>query len=429
MGFWVASSGATRWLGVDARGKAEAAKRAAAMMLDASDDARKGALARIADALASAGPAIRAANQKDLEKDMPAALRHRLALDNDGLATAIDGLRQVAALPDPVHQTVRSTVLDDGLNLWQVTSPIGVIATIFESRPDVCIQIPALTLRTGNAVLLKGGSEARHTNEVLVATIRSALQQCGLPADAVQLLSGREEVAELLSMERLVDLIIPRGGNALVRHIQDNTRIPVLGHASGICHIYVDAAADRDLAQRIIHDAKLDHPSACNAVETVLVHASLADWSTTLEAGLRAAGATVHKDDANPDCEYGAAELNLLMVPDLDAAIQHINRHGSGHTDCIITKNDDAAKTFVRRVDSAGVYVNASTRFADGYRYGLGAEVGISTGKIHARGPVGVDGLVTTRWILVGGGHTVGDRTEPLKHQSGTPFSMEAVHG
>lgn len=393
--------------------KAVRAREASRAMLASRDDVRRGALEAIADALEAAATRLQEANLLDLDaartSGLDEALLGRLELSAGKLATAVDGMRQVAAGPDPVGRTLRQTDLDEELELYQVTAPLGVVACIFESRPDVCIQIPTLSLRTANAVLLKGGREADHTNRAIVEVLRASLAKSGLPEDAVQLLEGRAEVEELLRLEEHVDLIVPRGGNELVRHIQRNTRIPVLGHAAGVCHIYVDRAADLEKAQRIVVDAKLDSPTACNAVETLLVHQDLRAWLDGFMDQLRAAGVALHAGDADFDREYGAAELSVRIVADLDEALLHIARHGSGHTDAIVTEDPAAMRRFVNGVDSAGVFVNASTRFADGYRYGLGAEVGISTGKIHARGPVGMDGLLSTRWILVGSGHRAGD--------------------
>ncbi len=391
--------------------KAVRARNAARAMLATPDQARQEALGAIADALEAAAPRLHAANDKDLATadGLEPSLLERLRFGPDKLAIVVDGLRQVARLADPVGRTVCRTDMDNDLHLWQVTQPIGVIACIFESRPDVCIQIPALTLRTANAVLLKGGKEATHTNAAIVAVLREALATTSLPPDAVQLLEDRTEVTDLLELDSHVDLIVPRGGNELVRHIQRNTRIPVLGHAAGICHVYIDADADLNKAERIVVDAKLDSPSACNAVETLLVHDAHRAWLPEFLVRLQAAGITVHAGDADWDKEYGTPEINVRIVANLAEAVEHIARHGSGHTDAIITEDPTAMRSFVDTVDSAGVFVNASTRFADGYRYGLGAEVGISTGKIHARGPVGVEGLVTTRWILVGNGHRAAD--------------------
>lgn len=405
---------------------AHRAKAASRRLMQSTDAQRRDALAAVGLALRSSAEAICAANAADVAqatKDgLAPAVIQRLQLSPEKLENTLVGLDQIAAMPDPVGRTLRSTQLVDGPRLWQVTAPLGVLATIFESRPDVCIQIPALSLRSGNAVILKGGKEAQRTNAAIVATIQEALATTAIPPDAVQLIDGREAVAALLAMHDHVDLIVPRGSNELVRHIQANTRIPVMGHAAGVCHIYVDADADLAMAERIVMDSKLDYPSACNAVETVLVHANHAAWATALQQSLEVAGAVAHTTDADPDAEYGAPELNLLTVADMPAALEHIARHGTGHTECIVTQNDAAKSRFIASVDAAGVFVNASTRFADGQRYGLGAEVGISTNKFHARGPVGLDGLLTTRWILVGDGDTVSGHGPYTHTDAAEPF-------
>ncbi len=408
---------------------AQAARRAARHLSQLSDAERRNALETVATALERAAQRIQEANRLDLDAagSLAAPLRQRLALSNEKLASAIDGLRQVAALPDPLGRILRATDIAQDLHLFQETVPLGVVACIFESRPDVCIQIPALTLRTGNAVLLKGGKEATHTNAAIIQVIRDALAHtAGLP-DAVQLLPDREAVQALLALDKDVDLVIPRGSNAMVRNIQASTQIPVLGHAAGICHIYIDAAADHAKAAHIVLDAKLDYPSACNAVETVLVHEDQRAWFQGFQADLERAGVRI---DPNPDfdTEYSEPTLAVRYVPDLAAALEHVAAHGSGHTECIVTEDHGAKQAFLRGVDAAGVYVNASTRFADGYRYGLGAEVGISTSKIHARGPVGLDGLVSTRWVLVGDGHAAGDfKAGGFLHRPTTGTIQEAI--
>ena len=317
----------------------------------------------------------------------------------------------------------RRTELDEGLLLTQVQSPIGVLLIVFESRPDAVIQIGGLALRSGNGVILKGGREAARSNAALVACLRDALELAGLPADAVQGVSGRQEVAALLELDHLIDLVIPRGSGALVRQIQESTRIPVLGHAEGVCTLYLDRAADPDKAVHLAVDGKCDYPAACNATETLLVHRDFLPRLPAVGRALQAAGVTLRADEAVravvPGCEpaleadgsteYGELVLAVRTVDSLDAAVDFVHQHGSGHTEAICTEDPEAAEAFLRRVDSASVFWNASTRFADGYRYGLGAEVGIATGRIHARGPVGVDGLMTTRWLLRGEGQGAGD--------------------
>ncbi|HYL99676.1 MAG TPA: glutamate-5-semialdehyde dehydrogenase, partial [Blastocatellia bacterium] len=354
----------------------------------------------------------------------------RLKLDNQKLKDIFEGVERVRSLDDPVGRTTLATELDDGLVLYRVTCPIGVIGVIFESRPDALVQISSLALKSGNAVLLKGGREAESTNSALFSVIQTAVVRAGLPDDAVALLRSREDVESLLMAEGFVDLIIPRGSNELVRYIQNNTNIPVLGHAEGICHIYVDRAADPDVALEIILDAKITYPAACNSVETVLVHRDVArEFLPQLSASLRDKGVAVRCDEpairefglSNVQVateqdwrtEYLDLVLSIRVVDSIDAAIDHINTYGSHHTDAIITEDDAAFDRFFAEVDSAGVYLNASTRFADGFRYGFGAEVGISTGKLHPRGPVGLDGLVTYKYKVVGHGQTAGEYSGP----------------
>lgn len=385
------------------RDKAQRA-RAAALALQASPDAaRAGAVLAMADALERAAPAILAANAEDLRASagLAAPLVARLSLTPEKLRLALDGARSLAAMPDPLGRTLRSTLLDDGLRLYQVTVPLGVVACVFESRPDAAIQIPALAMRSGNAALLKGGREAERTNRAIVEAIRGAIPW----PDAVQLLEGRAEVDALLQLDGLVDLVIPRGGAAFVRHVMDSTRIPVLGHAEGVCHVYVDRAADVEKAVRIVVDAKTDNPSACNAVECVLVDRAAPHLLAPLREALAKARVEVREDEGAYGVEFGDLTVALALVDGVEDAIAFVNRHGSRHTDAIVTEDRDAARRFVAGVDSAGVFVNASPRFADGYRYGLGAEVGVSTSKVHARGPVGMEGLTTTKWVLLGEGH------------------------
>ncbi|MFM2161176.1 MAG: hypothetical protein RLZZ383_688 [Pseudomonadota bacterium] len=409
---------------VDLAVEARAASRALAAT---QGPARAAAVAAMADALEAHADALLEANALDVADasaqveagTLSSANAARLVLDRDKLAGLAQGLRQIAALPEPVGQVLRTTELAEGLVLTQVTAPLGVLLVIFESRPDALPQIAALAVRSGNAVLLKGGKEAARSNRALADVLRAAIAP-HVPMGAVALLDGREAVDALLGREDLIDLVIPRGSNALVASIQARTRIPVLGHADGVCHIYLDDAVDLQAALPIVRDAKLDYPSACNAMETLLVHRALADdgrlaavlaalpevaWhaspSQAASLGLPVAPSLHH--------EYGAAAATVVVVDDVAAAMDHIHAHGSGHTEAILTEDRAVAEAFLAGVDSASVFHNASTRFADGFRYGLGAEVGISTSRLHARGPVGVEGLLTKRWLLRGRGQTVAE--------------------
>lgn len=402
--------------------------RQAAWVLAATDaNARNAALLAMADALEKHKAAIFAANEQDVEdakRDALAApLLGRLRFGEEKLRQVTEGLHALAKLPDPIGQTTLCREITPGLKLYRVTCPIGVIGVIFESRPDALVQIASLALKSGNAVLLKGGREALRTNRALCDALREAAEASGLPADFAQLMESREDVAAMLKEDALIDLIIPRGSNAFVRYIMDNSRIPVLGHADGICHVYVDKAADLPMAVKIAVDSKAQNVAVCNAMETLLVHADVAEnYLPPLAEAMREAG--VHlKGDAQTraiiPCEAATEEdwsteyldyiLSIRVVDSLDAAIDHINRYGSHHTDCIVTQDDQAAAAFLTRVDSAGVYRNVSTRFADGFVYGFGAEVGIATGKIHARGPMGPEGLTTYKYKLLGNGQLMAE--------------------
>lgn len=407
--------------------RARAAQR---VLRTASGEARAAVLRRVDALLVEREPALLAANARDLAEaeraGLAAPLLRRLALTPAKLAILRDGLRQLASAPDPVGEVVLRRELDQGLVLRQVKSPIGVLLVVFESRPDAVIQIGALALRSGNAVILKGGAEARESNRALTACLRDALAGApggALDPDAVGAVEDREDLRRLLALDHLIDLVIPRGSSALVRHVQASTKIPVLGHAEGICHLYVDRAADPDMAARLIVDGKCDAPSACNATETLLVHRDFLPRLPALGAALRARGVELRADPealaqlpeavpagaADGDTEYGDLVLAVFTVASLGEALAFVAAHGSGHTDAIVTDDPAAAARFLAEVDSASVFHNASTRFADGYRFGLGAEVGISTARIHARGPVGLDGLLTTRWLLEGQGQVAGD--------------------
>ena len=418
---------------------AQAARAASRRLATTPSALRSAVLLRLAGLLEAQAPALLAANAEDVRAAgdaLPPATVQRLKLDDAKLAAMAQGVRAVAALPDPLHRVQLHRQLDEGLELTRVACPLGVLCVVFEARPDALIQISALALKSGNAVLLKGGREAVRSNAALLAAVRQSLAEEGLPEAAVQGLPDREAVAALLQRPDLVDLVIPRGSRELVLSLQAATRIPVLGHADGICHMYLDAAADTTMAVALVRDAKLQYPAACNAVETVLIHrraaarllpALVADLAPrgvelrgcaaclALEPGLQAA------TEADWDTEYGAPILALRIVEDLDGALAHIRAHGSGHTEAIVTEDHAAAARFLAEVDAAGVFHNASTRFADGFRYGFGAEVGISTGRIHARGPVGLEGLLSYRYLLLGHGHKVedyaGPAARPFRHR------------
>jgi glutamate-5-semialdehyde dehydrogenase len=391
-----------------------------------SEAVRNGALASIAEALDANKDDIFAANQKDLAEaertGLAAPVVKRLKFDEHKLADVINGIHDLISLSDPVGKLLSRRQLDEGLILEQVTCPIGVIGVIFESRPDALVQIASLCVKSANCALLKGGSEAANTNRALFDVIYQAGTGAGMSAGFISLITTRAEISEMLKCHEDIDLIIPRGSNEFVRYIMDNSDIAVMGHSDGICHIYVDKAADIEKAVPIIRDSKVQYVAACNAVETVLVHENVADsLLPKLAAALHEAGVVVRgttevtaivagvepATDEDFSTEYLDYIVTVGTVSDIDEAIAHINRFGSHHTDCIVTEDTAAADRFMSRVDSAGVYQNCSTRFADGYRYGLGAEVGISTGKLHARGPVGLDGLQTYKYRLFGNGQTV----------------------
>ncbi len=411
------------------RVKAEAARRATRRLGFSEGEDRNRALEATAALLLERRKSILQANAADCQEasDLPIAVRQRMHLDDVKLMEMVRSLRAVAALPDPLGQVRLRRLLDEGLELTQITCPLGVLGVIFEARPDAAIQIGALAIKTGNASLLKGGRETARTHALLAELLREGLGAAGLPEDGIQVLEGREAVESLLDLPELVDLIIPRGSKDLVRYIQARTRIPVLGHADGICHIYLDASADPAMAVDLVRDAKLQYPAACNAVETLLVHREGEAALRAVAEDLRMLGAELRGCDtvrewlpwiaqateADWGTEYSAPVLSVKVVETLDEAMAHIHTYGSGHTEAILTEDPAAAARFLAEVDAAGVYHNASTRFADGYRYGFGAEVGISTGRLHARGPVGLEGLVTGKYLLRGGGHRVADYTGP----------------
>lgn len=405
-------------------------KDASLKLAAASTDEKNKALLNIAEALAARKKEIFIANEEDLrrseEEKIPFPLLKRLKFDESKLNDVIAGIHSLIRLEDPVGKTLSSTELDEGLELYKVTCPIGVIGIIFESRPDALVQISTLCLKSGNGVLLKGGSEARETNRILAEIIISATEKAGMPEGWCALLETRSHINELLKQDKYVDLIIPRGSNEFVRYIMDNTNIPVMGHADGICHCYIDASADMDMAVRIAIDSKAQYVAVCNAMETLLVHQDIADIYLPLfkkaadEKNVELVGckkacsiiSIAAAEDEDWKTEYLDYKLSIKVVRDIDEAIDHINTYGSGHTDAIITSDREHAARFMSLVDSGNVFWNCSTRFNDGFRYGLGAEVGISTGKLHARGPVGLEGLVIYKYNLIGNGQIVADYAE-----------------
>jgi glutamate-5-semialdehyde dehydrogenase len=412
---------------------AKRAREASRGLARLSADRRNATLLAAADAIEAARTRILEANALDCKAAEPdvssgkmsSAMFKRLRVTDSGVAEMAMRVREVARLADPLGRTLMATELDDNLTLFRESCPIGVIGVIFESRPDAVPQFASLALKSGNALILKGGSEAAHTNEALVAVWRGAMEKfADVPADSVQMVRSRADVLELLALDRDVDLIVPRGSYELVRFIMEHSRIPVLGHGEGICHVYVDRSADLKKAIEIAYDAKVQYPAVCNAAETLLVHEEIAGkFLPAAAARLKEAGVEIRADaktqsllpgqdtaratEADWSTEYGDLILSIKVVTDISDAIDHINRYGSRHTDTIVTEDDAAATRFMNEVDSAGVFQNASTRFADGFRYGFGAEVGISNSKLHARGPMGLEGLTTYKYKLYGNGHTV----------------------
>lgn len=430
----------------------QSAKQAAHKLASQKPERLNEVLGHIAEALQQQSSRILEANQLDVtaaEKsvrsgEMSQATLERLRLTPQKLAEMATSIQSIAGLPGVLGRILDRVELDEGLELEKISCPLGVLAVIFEARPDAVTQISSLAIKSGNAVILKPGKEVERTAAVLVEEIRAALRSLDLPEDAVQIVFGREAVAELLKLSEFVNLVIPRGSKALVEYVQSATTIPVLGHAEGICHIYVDEHVDRNLALDVIEDAKTDYPAACNAVETVLVHKSIAGEFLPLLAsrlrrdGVRLLGgeqarSILGQGSVDPvrewSTEYGDKILALRVVDSIDAAIEHIHRYGSSHTEAILTEDQQTAEQFLREVDAAGVFWNTSTRFADGYRYGFGAEVGISTGKLHARGPVGLDGLTTYKYLLRGHGQLVRDYhgagAKPFLHRRKSPPPAE----
>lgn len=403
------------------------AREAAITLAASSVEERNRALERMAEALSRNSQEIQKANEEDMRlaeaEGLAAPLRKRLLFDEKKRTAVQAGLLALRDLPDPLHHTQLARELMPGLTLYRVSCPIGVVGVIFESRPDALVQIASLCLKSGNAVLLKGGREAEHTNRALMDALSTAAKEAGMPEGWASLLTSREEVRDMLKMDDLIDLIIPRGSNAFVRYIMDNSRIPVLGHADGICHVYVDASADVGMAVRITVDAKTQYVAVCNAVETLLVHKDIAakflpaaakalQEKHVLLRGCQRTRAIIDCEPATEDdwrTEYLDYILSIRVVDSVEEAIRHINTYGSGHTDTIVAEDERAVRMFLMLVDSAGVYHNCSTRFADGFVYGFGAEVGIATGKLHARGPMGLEGLCSYKYMLLGSGQTMAD--------------------
>lgn len=396
---------------------AKSAKKASLEIAGLSTEVKNNALLKVADAIEEHKNEIFSANLEDLKEaeklvaagELNKSTFNRLKLDENKMRDMIQGIRDIAQLDDPVNKQLFVRELDENLTLYKVSCPIGVLGIIFEARPDVISQISALAIKSSNSVILKGGKESKNTNRTILSVINSALEHVvDFPKNVLNQVFSRDDVAEMLKCDKYINLIIPRGGNSLVRFIKENTKIPVLGHADGICHIFVDESADLSMAEKVVTDAKTQYPSACNSVETLLIHEKF-PHSDKLLAALQLAEIKLEFNPENWSHEYGDKILSVKTVANIDEAIEHINTYGSGHTESIITKSSENAEKFMNNVDSAGVYFNASTRFADGFRYGFGAEVGISTNKTHARGPVGLEGLTIYKYKLIGNGHIVAD--------------------
>lgn len=392
-----------------------------------SSEIKNKALLNISTKLNERKAEIFEANKYDIERseneNLASPLLKRLKFDENKLKDITNGIKSLIALPDPCRQTLMSTELDDDLSLYKVSCPIGVIGIIFESRPDALIQISTLCLKSGNVAILKGGSEALESNKILYEIIKNATVDAGIPENWINLLQTRDEISEILKLHKYIDLLIPRGSNQFVQYIMNNTKIPVLGHADGICHVYVDRNADIDKAVKVCTDSKTQSVAVCNAAETFLVDQEIAkDFLPLLKKALEEKNVVIYgcpktrsiidvKAATHDDwkTEYLDYKISIKVVSDISEAVEHINKYGSKHTDCIVTEDKAAASKFMSLVDSGNVFLNCSTRFSDGFRYGFGAEVGISTSKIHARGPVGLEGLVIYKYMLIGNGNIVED--------------------
>jgi glutamate-5-semialdehyde dehydrogenase len=417
------------------------AKVASLQLAHLSSDIKNMALKKMAIAIETGCSSILQANAKDLEfakkENIPGPLIARLRLNENKVMGMAKGIRSVISLQDPVDQGQMAMEMDQDLTLYRVTCPIGVIGAIFESRPDAVPQISSLCLKSGNAVILKGGREAHYSNKMIVSLITDAIDKIdGVPEGSVQMITTRSEVVDMLKEEKNINLIVPRGSNDFVKYIQENTRIPVLGHSEGICHGYIDSKADQTMAISVVLDSKLQYPAACNAMETLLVHEDVAQGiliplvKQFCLKNVELVGCAITRkiipdmepaEEVDWDTEYTDLKLSIRVVSNLSEAIKFINAHGSGHTDTIITEDAPRAERFLNEIDSSSVLWNASTRFADGFRFGLGAEIGISTNKTHARGPVGLDGLVIYKYKLIGKGQTVaeysGENAREFKHK------------
>ena len=426
----------------DVASTAHSARKASRKLALLSGETRQATLLAIADALEGNAERIRSANAKDCmaaEKllcsgEMTQALLSRLRIKEGGICEMAARVREVANLPDPLGKRLAVTELDQGLILRKESCPLGVIAVVFESRPDVIPQVASLALKSGNALLLKGGAEAANSNETIVAIWRETLYNFpDIPQESIHLLQSRSDVMELLHRQGEIDLLIPRGSKEFVAFMEQNSRIPVLGHGEGICHVFVDRAADLEKAVSVTLDSKVQYPAACNSVETLLVHQDIAVTflprvvaelkETNVEVrGCPRVLALLPEERLVPaieqdwSAEYCDLILSVKIVDTLEEGLEHIHKYGSKHTECIVTEDQGAAERFMQEVDAAGVFHNASTRFADGYRYGLGAEVGISNGKLHARGPMGIEGLTTYKYKLRGNGHIVAEYSSGVRH-------------
>lgn len=441
----------------DIEALARRARVAARAIQSSSGAARDGALAAVHAGLAASRDVLLAANARDkvaagsalAQGAVAPALVKRLDLSGRKFDAVLDGVKSVERLADPVGVVSLARKVDEGLELFRVSCPIGVVAVVFEARPEAAVQIAALSVKSGNAVILKGGKEGEESNKAIVSCIREALREADFPEDAVQLVATREEVRELLDQDDFVDLIIPRGSNALVKFITENTKIPVMGHADGICAVYLGADADVEKAVAVAVDSKAQYPAVCNAAETLLIDRAalgrvlpavglaMASAGVTLRADLEAKSVLDSVDGLTvmlaSDDDFRTEFLDLIMavkvVAGVDEAIAHVNEHGSGHTDAIVTEDEEVARQFMAGVDSAGVFHNASTRFADGFRYGFGAEVGVSTHRTHARGPVGLEGMMIYKYKLLGSGQTVAPYADGRKEFLHEDIDSSALNG